>query len=88
MSGTLSVLVYDFLVRSILRAVPPSLGCLGVFADDLGLAIRRRFEAMFALEPIFVVFASRSVAPPWLLVDRFQLALFVHPLTRIDTLRT
>lgn len=54
MSGTLWSLIYVPIVRSILEAVPPSFRGLGVFADDLGLAFRRRFEVTFALEPVFL----------------------------------
>lgn len=39
------------IVRSILAAIPRSLGRLGVFADDVGLSVRYRFEAMLAVEP-------------------------------------
>lgn len=37
----------------VLAAVPQHLGCLGVFADDLGLAACDLLSAMFALDPMF-----------------------------------
>lgn len=51
MLGTIWASAYDPIVRSIIAAAPKSLGRLGVFADDLGLAARYRFEGMLALEP-------------------------------------
>lgn len=51
-SGTLWALAHDPIIRSILAAIPRSFGRLGVFADDLGLEVRRHFEAMLALEPV------------------------------------
>lgn len=39
-SGTLWSILYDPFVRSLLSALPPRRGRLGVFADDLGAALR------------------------------------------------
>lgn len=51
-SGTLWALAYDPIVRALCWAVPHDLGCFGVFADDIRVALRHFFEGMFALTPV------------------------------------
>lgn len=52
-SGRLWALGYDPVVRSLLSSVPRQFGCLGVFADDLGLAALNIAAAMDKIDPVF-----------------------------------
>lgn len=52
-SGRLWAIGYDPIVRSVLHPVPRHLGCLGVFADDLGLAALDIAMGIAMLDPVF-----------------------------------
>lgn len=51
---------YDPIARSVLSAVPRQLECLGVFADDLGLAMLDVYTAMMAIGPVFADMARAA----------------------------
>lgn len=67
MSGTLWAVAYDLAVRSLLFVVPRSLGRPGMFADDLGMDIRHRVEAMLALEPVLCDMGVAANVWPYIL---------------------
>lgn len=58
--GTLWALAYDPIARALCWATPRDLGCLGVFADDIGVALRHLFDGMVAPTPVLQDMAAAA----------------------------